>query len=179
VNDEMLKEGIFNLNTRRFGTVAELMIKRLVNLGKSKNQFHDLYDDIENNRVEVKFSTVRKKNNRTITAESVLECIADELASTRQVNFSEWEKYEFDCNIQQIKRNQFEVLYYGLFFSENVVIFRIKSDEIGPKIFYSDKQHYGNEGEGQFHVNDKTMKIHLDNYHYATLTYKELLFLLE
>ena len=41
----MLKEGIFSLNTRRFGSVAELMIKRLVKLGIGMSLVHDLYDD--------------------------------------------------------------------------------------------------------------------------------------
>lgn len=178
MNAEMLREGIFNLNTRRFGTVAEVMIRRLFKLGKSKNQFHDLYDDLQNHRVEVKFSTVRKKNNRVITEESVLKCIEDELSSNRQVKFDEWSSTEFDCNIQQIKRDQFEVLYYGMFFNDRVVIFRILSGEIGPKINYSDKQHKGNEGEGQFHLNEKTLKVHLDNYLYQSMTYEELFDLL-
>jgi hypothetical protein len=179
MNSKILKEGIFNLNTRRFGTVAELMVRRLCKLGRSKNQFHDLYDDIENERVEVKFSTVRRKNTRTITEESVLKCIEDELSTTRQVNFSEWKDSEFDCNIQQVKRNEFEILYYGLFFSDLVVIFRILSNQIGPEIYYSDKQHKGNEGEGQFHLNEKTLQIHLDKYLYQTLTYETLYSLLE
>lgn len=179
ITPEMLKEGIFNLNTRRFGTVAELMIRRLVKLGRSKNQFHDLYDDLQNHRVEVKFSTVRRKNNRTITEESVLSCILDELAANRQLSFDEWQTSEFDCNIQQIKRDQFEVLYYGLFFNDRVLIFRIRSDEINEKIFYSDKQHKGNTGEGQFHLNEKTLSIHLNAYIYKSLSYDELLDLLE
>ena len=33
------RDGIFALRTRRFGTVAEIMIKKLVNASKSKNQF--------------------------------------------------------------------------------------------------------------------------------------------
>lgn len=179
MNAEMLKEGIFNLNTRRFGTVAEVMIRRLCKLGRSKNQFHDLYDDMANHRVEVKFSTVRKKNNRTITEDSVLKCIGDELSSNRQVIFDKWADFEFDCNIQQVKRDQFEVLYYGLFFSDKVAIFRIGSNQIGSQIYYSDKQHKGNEGEGQFHLNEKTLQIHLDNYLYKILTYDELYQLLE
>jgi len=179
MNSHNLKEGIFNLNTRRFGSVAEVMIRRLFKLGRSKNQFHDLYDDLENHRVEVKFSTVRKKNSRVITEESVLKCISDELSSIRQINFTEWKNYEFDCNIQQVKRDQFEILYYGLFFSDVVVIFRIKSDEIGNQIYYSNKQHKGNEGEGQFHLNEKTLQIHIDNYLYKILTYEELFSLLE
>ncbi len=58
---DMLRDGIFNLKTRRFGSVAEVMIKRLAKLGKGRNLFHDLYDDINRHRVEVKFSTVRKR----------------------------------------------------------------------------------------------------------------------
>jgi hypothetical protein len=128
--------------------------------------------------VEVKFSTVRKKSDRAITEAAVLGCIQDELAANRQVNFSEWDRFDFDCNIQQIKRDQFEILYYGLFFHDVVLIFRIESDQIGGKIYYSDKQHKGNEGEGQFHVNTKTLPIHIENYLYKKITYVELLSLL-
>jgi hypothetical protein len=175
---EDLQEGIFNLNTRRFGSVAEFMVKRLVRLGKSKSLFHDLYDDYQKHRVEVKFSTVRRTNDRKITEDSILQAIEDELSANRHVSFADRTKVDFDCNIQQIKRDQFEVLYYGLFFSDRIVIFKINSAEIGPKIFYSDKQHKGNEGEGQFHVNNKTIELHLKNYLYKELTYQQLLELL-
>ena len=90
----------------------------------------------------------------------------------------EWDKFDFDCNIQQIKRKEFETLYYGVFFSDAVTIFRIKSEEIGSQIQYSDKQHKGNVGEGQFHINRRTMQVHLDEYLYQTLTYETLLQLL-
>jgi hypothetical protein len=95
------------------------------------------------------------------------------------VAFSEWKKHKFDCNIQQVKRAEFDVLYYGLFFSDCVKIFRIESQEIkenlkGGRIYYSDFQHKGNIGEGQFHVNSQTLQIHLDHYHHKTLSYDEL-----
>lgn len=35
---EELRDGIFALNTRRFGTVAEIMVKKLKGLGEA--QFH-------------------------------------------------------------------------------------------------------------------------------------------
>lgn len=175
---DMLREGIFNLNTRRFGTVAEVMVKRMVKLGKGKNLFHDLYDDVKDHRIEVKFSTVRKKNNRPIDELTVVKCIQDELGANRYVPFTDWENYEFDCNIQQIKRNEFEVLYYGLFFYDKVLIFKVDSGDIGPDIYYSDKQHKGNQGEGQFHINRATLQIHLDRYLYAEMSYEKLLELL-
>ena len=39
------RDGIFALRTRRFGTIAELMIEALYNFKKSQNQFHDRYDE--------------------------------------------------------------------------------------------------------------------------------------
>jgi len=95
------------------------------------------------------------------------------------VSFANWKDHRFDCNIQQVKRAEFDVLYYGLFFSDCIQIFRIESSIIkenrhGGRIFYSDFQHKGNAGEGQFHINPSTLQIHLDFYHYKMLTYDEL-----
>jgi len=174
MDGKQLRDGIYALNTRRFGSVAEEMIKRLVSLGKSKNLFHDLYDDVKNHRVEVKFSVVRKKSMTPIRTETVLQCIEEAVSEHRLVEFESWSDCLFDCNIQQIKRAEFEVLYYGLFFSDKVLIFSIRSEEIGSKINYSNKQHKGNVGEGQFHINEKKLQVHLDNYLYKTLTYDEL-----
>lgn len=159
-----LRDGIFALHTRRFGTVAEVMIQRLIHAGKARNLFHDLYDDAANHRIEVKFSRVQKQAETTITEATVLQCIAEATAENRMVHFDKWKSFRFDCNIQQIKRVEFDVLYYGLFFADCVTIFRIKSGDIGSQIYYSDKQHKGNVGEGQFHVNHDTLQIHHSSY---------------
>ena len=179
MDGDTLRDGIFSLFTRRFGTVAEFMVKRMEKCGKAQNQFHDLYDDIRRKRIEVKFSVVQKKADTPISEETVLQCIEEATSAERMVSFPEWKKHKFDCNIQQVKRVEFDVLYYGLFFSDCVKIFRITSQEIkesaaGGQIHYSDFQHKGNEGEGQFHINQDTLQVHLDNYLYKTLTYDEL-----
>lgn len=176
---KMLRDGMFNIHTRRFGTVTELMIKRLATLGKSRNQFHDLYDDVKNHRVEVKFSTVRRKNARPIREDTVLDCIKNELSMNRSVKFAEWRDAKFDCNIQQVKRSEFDVLYYGLFFSDAILIFKIHPHEIDASIQYSDKQHKGNKGEGQFHITQNNLDIHLKRFLHTKLTYQELLQLLD
>jgi hypothetical protein len=178
MNGTTLRDGIFALRTRRFGTVAEVMIRRLIKCGKAKNLFHDLYDDAMNHRIEVKFSCVQKAAVTPINAETVLVCIEEATSANRAVPFSSWQRVAFDCNIHQIKRTEFEVLYYGLFFSDCVKIFRISSSDIGSQIYYSNKQHKGNEGEGQFHINQDTLSIHIQNYLYQTLIYEELLALL-
>jgi hypothetical protein len=179
MNGEKLREGIFALRTRRFGSVAECMVKRLLKCSQARSLFHDLYDGEKRQRIEVKFSVVQKKSVQTVTEQTVLHCIEGATAENRMVAFSKWQEHEFDCNIQQVKRTEFDVLYYGLFFSDCIKIFRIESKNInensrGGRIYYSDFQHKGNEGEGQFHINPNTFQVHLDHYHYKTLTYDEL-----
>lgn len=179
MDGEKLRDGIFALRTRRFGSVAECMVKGLLKYSKGRSLFHDLYDDQLNHRIEVKFSVVQKKSETTITEETVLRCIEESVAENRMVAFSEWKQNKFDCNIQQVKRAEFDVLYYGLFFSDCVKIFRIEGPEIkenskGGQIYYSDRQHKGNVGEGQFHINSQTLQIHLDHYLYKTLSFGEL-----
>jgi hypothetical protein len=169
------KEGIFNLRTRRFGTVAELMIKKLTNLGGSRNLAYDLHDEQLDNRIEVKFSTVMKANDSTISIKNAIEqCIKANL-SNRMMKSNEVKNESFDCNIQQIKRVEFDLLFYGLFFYDKIAIFSMKSDQILSCPGYSDFQHRGNEGEGQFHINNSSYDFHLKNHLVKWLFYEDLL----
>ena len=121
MNGTTLRDGIFALHTRRFGSVAEVMIQRLIHAAKARSQFHDLYDDSLKHRIEVKFSRIQKQSETTITEATVLQCIAEATAANRMVPFTQWQQFKFDSNIQQIKRTEFEILYYGLFFADCVL----------------------------------------------------------
>ena len=151
MNDEIkeFRDGIFALRTRRFGTVAELMIEALYSFTKSHNQFHDRYDEV--------IDQCKKAN-----------------LGNRALNSTEMYEYDFDCNIQQVKRLEFDVLYYGLFFADRIAIFKMHSSEILSCFGYSDKQHKGNEGEGQFHLNRSSIDYHMQNHFVQWLTYEEL-----
>ena len=173
------RDGIFALRTRRFGTVAEIMIKRLYNFEESGSLAFDKKNKDTNERIEVKFSTVMKENDDKIRDNNVIEqCIKGNLAN-RAMSSSDVGTYAFDCNIQQVKRKEFDVLYYGLFFADQIEIFRMKSSEILGCPGYSDKQHRGNEGEGQFHLNQDNISYHRKQHLQRTLTYEELYKLLE
>lgn len=168
------RDGIFALRTRRFGTVAEIMIKKLYNFEESGNLAFDKKDIKTNDRIEVKFSTVMKENDDKIRDDNVIEqCLKANLAN-RAMTAEEIENYNFDCNIQQIKRKEFDVLYYGLFFADIIEIFRMNSNEILSCPGYSDKQHRGNEGEGQFHLNQDNIKYHRKEHQVLVLSYQEL-----
>lgn len=165
-----LKEGIFRLHTRRFGTVSELIVKKILDANNSLALNYDLLKDGE--RIECKFSRCQEENKVKIKDSTVLEAIYAE--ANRDVSFSDAEAKNWDCNIQQVKRKEFDTLFYGVFFADCLAIFKIKSDEIDASIGYSDKQHRGNVGEGQFHVTNKNLSYHLNNYLYKILTYKDI-----
>lgn len=164
------------MNTRRFGKVAEIVIQKLTNVGEGANIHHDLNGG--GTRIEVKFSRAEKSHGRIIQDFNVLHVIETEGLSVRLFPFGEWKESKFDCNIQQIKKDQFDVLFYGVMFADRVVIFMATPNQIGEAMHYSDKQHKGNVGEGQFHINNKTLQYHLDNHVFATLSYHDLLQLL-
>lgn len=169
------RDGIFSLRTRRFGTVAEIMIKKIHRFKDSKTLAHDLVDHSTSDRIEVKFSTVMKANDSVINETNVVDQIISASTEERALKDTEIGRYSFDCNIQQIKRVEFDVLYYGLFFAESVYIFSIRSEEIERAgIGYSDKQHRGNIGEGQFHINELNFNYHVENFLLKKITYEEL-----
>ena len=173
-NIKEFRDGIFALRTRRFGDVAEIMIERLYHFSKSHNQYHDRYDEMANKRIEVKFSTVMKANDSVINIENVIEECKKANLGNRALKSEEMLNFNFDCNIQQVKKNEFDIIYYGLFFSDRIAIFKMNSKDITHCIRYSDKQHKNNIGEGQFHLNNSTIKNHFDNYFVQWLTYEEL-----
>lgn len=177
VKIEEFRDGIFSLNTRRFGKIAELMVKELFKLEDAQSDAsgaYDLFSNVDQKKVEVKFSTVLKKCKENINSENVISQIMESNLETRMLEYGEITSVDFDCNIQQIKRKEFDVLYYGCFFSDKIMICKMNSNEILDCYGYSDKQHRGNEGEGQFHIKNDTIDFHLKKYLITWLSYEEL-----
>jgi len=168
------RDGIFALRTRRFGDVAEIMIKKLYNLQDSNSLAFDKKSSDTDERIEIKFSTVMKENEDKIREDNIItQCIKANLAN-RAMSSTEVIEYKFDCNIQQVKPKEFDILYYGLFFADRIEIFKMSSDEISDCPGYSDKQHRGNIGEGQFHLNQNNIDYHRSHYFVCALSYGEL-----
>ena len=170
------RDGIFALNTRRFGSVAEIMIKKLFILEPSENNTYDLYDASKELRVEVKFSRATKNNNEIIQDANVIEqCLQASDLRNRSLTSNEVHLFNFDSNIQQVKTRYFDFLYYGLFFIDCIEIYGVTSEIVHTSLpGYSDRQHAGNLGEGQFHINNNSIDFHRQNCLIKVLTYKEL-----
>lgn len=170
---EKFKEGIFSLKTRRFGTIAELMIQELYNLDNSNTLAFDKKTKKNNQRVEVKFSIAMEKAATPITNKTAILACKEAILTNRLISSTDSDK-KFDFNIQQIKCKEFDILYYGIFFFDHIEIFKMSSAEVKNCPGYSNKQHRGNIGEGQFHINKKTIDYHRKNNLDLILSYEEL-----
>lgn len=173
------RDNLFQMNTRRFGKVAELIVKNITGSYFSSDIHHDLNTGAATEtRIEVKFSRVERRHGKVINQHNVLNVLSEEGLEIRLFPFGEWRQNKFDCNIQQIKKAEFDFLVYGLMFADRVIIFIATPDQVDERMGYSDKQHKGNVGEGQFHINQRTLQYHLDNHHFATFSYADLIKLL-
>ena len=177
-NEIKLRDAIFSLHTRKFGSVVEVLVEKILKefeflVERPKDLSYDR--KINGLKDEIKGSRVLSKSVLDLNTDNLVETLLAH-ESHRFVNLSGDTKIHWDCNIQQIKTPLFNTLWYVLFFGDCVAVFKIASDKIvqDKNISYSNKQHRGNEGEGQFHVNEKNIKYHLENYLVKTITYKEV-----
>lgn len=171
---EEFRTGIFELRTRRFGKVAELLIKKKYNMRESTSNAYDLVISETGEKVEVKFSTVMRAHTESINEENLIDQCIKANISNRALTFDELTVEKFDCNIQQVKRKEFDILYYGMFLLDKIAVFKVRTDHIFSTLGYSDFQHRGNEGEGQFHINNQTLDYHLNNNFVTFITYEEM-----
>ena len=176
---KLFRNGIFLQQTSRFGRIAEIMIQKKYHFSKPpvKTTKYDLWDGNVNQRIEVKFSTVREKNNERITESTIVnQCLVAKFQN-KPIAYAHRELKCFDRNIEQVKTGEFDILYYGLFFWDKILIFRIDTAGISAIPGWSSKMHRGKANkyiEGQFHITNDNVQHHIDNYLIDTLTYKQL-----
>lgn len=171
---EQFKSGIFSLGTN-FGELAQLMIGRLEKFKPADGKYFDLLDS-NNRKIEVKFSRAKKKL-KSLQSSNIIDLCMNAATDSRVLAEADATKVSFDCNIQQIKPSEFDMLYYGIFFKDKIVVFVAKSDVVPDILGYS-IQHKGGT-EYQFHINKKNYEYHKENYFYRELTYSELFKLFE
>ena len=174
MNLENFKKGIFQLPHKRFGTLCQIMINKLFIYSSPINNYHDLFDNNYSHRIEIKFSIVREKWKTLLKEDNVIECIENSFDGNKIIAFKDHINNNFDCSMNHVKPAEFDRIYYGLFFEDQILIFTMKSNDIGCGISYCDKQQKGGVGEGQFHISNKNKEYHLKNYFCHSLNYEQL-----
>lgn len=168
---KVLQNNLMQMAPRPFGEKFGewLTFKIDPTLQKRLDGSHDAI--LDNKKTEIKISRAKVKSSKNLS-------FFGKLLSEQFSKFvSSTSKDGFDCNIQQVKPNCFDVIIYGVFFEDIIYLFKTTSDVIvnDKNIGYVDKQHRGNVGEGQFHIKRNNLQYHIDNFLYKTLTYEDLL----
>ena len=164
---------MINLETRQFGEWFEILVDKLNPTFKPSNDLS--YDRKDNDiKIEIKASRALTKPTK-VTKDNWLD-IGKESKSDRLICDDNKLTTKWDCNIQQIKTDCFDILWYSILFQDKIYIFKIDSETIrqDSNIKYSDKQHRGNTREGQFHIKNTNIQYHIDNYLYMKLDYDDL-----
>ena len=167
----LLKENLKTMAPRPFG---EAFGEWLVSIIEKdiKPRTDSSHDGILNGqRCEIKISRAFEKssNKLSLTKKLLSENLLKFIDSNSDI--------KFDCNIQQVKPNYFDIIIYGIFFNDAIYLFKTDSTTIqtDKNIAYNDKQHRGNVGEGQFHIKRNNFQYHIDNFLYKKFTWDELL----
>lgn len=154
-----------------FGELAQLMIKELEKFTPANGKYFDLFNS-DNQKIEVKFSRAKKKL-KPLKNSNIIDLCLNSASDSRVLTEADAANITFDCNIQQIKPFEFDILYYGIFFKDKIVIFTVQSDDVPNMPGYS-IQHKGGS-EYQFHINRSNYAKHKKEHFYKELTYPELL----
>lgn len=223
----MIGGKILHLSPKKAGGFLENFCRNIHTFSRAQAGDHDAVND--DGAIEIKCS-------RVISSEhSDADNLLDEFLQHNRglLNFDEAFSRPFDCNIQQVKPDCFQSLYYYLIFADSIVSFRANKDAFsintkevygsvlrrlasdnlidrkyaqflstktptaGLKLLekefpttdyvqqgleqcrkltqlkYSDKQHRGNSGEGQFHITNKNLAYHLEENFVAAYNYTD------
>ena len=173
-----ISQDLFTLNTRRLGKVAEIFVANLLNANDSEVSNYDLVDKTYK-KVEVKFSRVMTKHKSRITRDNVLEQIKLGNEVNRAIKYEKRFDVPFDSNIQQVKADEFDSLFYGLFFADKVMVFCVNSQDVKQIKGYSNVQHRNNHGEGQFHINESNLIWHEENHLFNVYSYDDFISIID
>lgn len=161
--DESTVNNICLMTPKNFGMIAEKALKLKYDNDERKISFKT-YRVIakQDKKVENALDFVKAFNKTFISIDGIL-------------------KESFVTNIQQIKTNGFDELYYSLFFKEGIIIFKINYNDIinDKNIKFNFTQPSGNTIKGQFQITKKSLPYHIDTYFHDIMKWDEFFKLLK
>lgn len=178
---DLVRDGLLLASSRTYAEqYVEPFIRAKFGLQESGAGDYDAVDD-EGLRYEIKACKVLRRSGNGKGTKSLLDRILFENSSlvlTRSVPFDSHLTEDYLANVQNVKRDHFDVLIFALLFQDKVLVFSLKTNEIGTDKVpsWSDKHgRYDAPGKsGQFPITKSNIRWHLDHNLIATLDYKEV-----
>lgn len=149
------------------------MIRLVYHFSEPCDNSYDAFDEKSQQRIEIGVSRAFKSPDSCGCA-FISPAQQEESVESLIVKSSCAVNEYFDCNIQQLKPDLFDYLYYALFFLDCIEIFGMSRAELLALDRYCDIQHRGNKGEGQFHITGGNITFHRAHFLKKRISYKEL-----
>ena len=175
-----VRDGLFLASSRTYAEqyIEPLLRDRYDLLEPSGGDYDAIGKD--GTKYEIKACKVLLATKNGKGSRSILERILFELTNletARMVKFSESESAEYLANVQNVKRDHFDILLYALLFEDCIKVFSAKKDQIASGTFKSWSEKHGRYDalgkSGQFGITRATVGWHLKNHLKDTITYDE------
>jgi len=175
-----IRDGLFLAASRTYAEqYVEPLIRARYGLHQPVSNDHDAIG-VNREKYEIKACKVLRRSDNRLGTKSLIERIFYENLNTvldRIVPFADRGIANYDANVQNVKRDHFDLLIYVLLFEDCIKVFQAKSADISGGQFtgWSDKHgRYDELGKsGQFMLNRSTIEWHLEHHLIDTLTYQE------
>jgi hypothetical protein len=174
-----VRNGLFLASSRTYGEqYIEPFIRSEFALTEPTGNDHDGVDS-QGTRYEIKASKVLQVTNNLDKSKSLYERILFEnsnLETSRLITFEASSTSEYGANIQNVKRDHFELLIYVLLFENCLKVFKIQSELISEIPSWSNKHgRYDQLGKsGQFPIHKGNIDWHLDGHLIETYSYEHM-----
>jgi hypothetical protein len=177
-----VRDGLFSAPSRTYGEqYMEPFLRAAYGLDRSGSGDFDAMNTSTEERYEIKTAKALTRGPIARKGDSLLTRILAETQATqlhRMVKHADRYRLDYNANIQNVKRDHFEFLLYGVLYSDLVVVFQAPVDRIKqPDIpMWSDKHgRYDALGKsGQFNINKNTVAIHEERFLQDVFDYGEV-----
>ena len=175
---EQFRDGIFRSASRTYGEqYIEPILRKYYGWEESNEGANDAVGN-DGQLIEIKASKVllstEKKENISLVERIISENHNDVI--NRLVSFDDRYDSEYYANMQNVKRDHFDELYYVMLFEDCLKIFVSKKDNISTIPNWYDKHgRYDAPGKsGQFAIKKTNIAWHIENNLITTLTWEEV-----
>ena len=179
--ENLIRDGLILAASRTYAEqYIEPFIRHFYDLEEPHGDDHDAVGS-DLTKYEIKACKVLRASDNRRGTKSLLDRILFEhtnLPTNRLVSFADATKERYDANVQNVKRDHFDVLIYSLLFADCVKIFWVNAADIstGALPGWSDKHgRYDALGKsGQFNVTKSTIDWHVRRTLMDTVSYAEM-----
>jgi len=172
-----MKASIIGMGPKNIGGFLEKILLRFYNIDEFGNTNSENDGIHQTEKIEIKSSrALHQEKTKMKTGFDFLKNY-----NRRLLSINELTNLSFDCNMQQVKPEYFDKIYYGILTENGFLVFKMNKMVLlsDKNISYSDKQHRGNFGEGQFHVKKSNIKYHMLHYYEGCISWYNIIKILK